>query len=70
MDSQIKKLKKVREQLVEKATKRDEKYVNRSEKWQQSVRGLVFEKVTQNIGDAVEALDKTIRQLEIAKEHA
>lgn len=55
------KLEKTREQLVKLASERDEKFMKRSEKWQNSDKGVAYEvntslivDVVQNIEDAIE----------------
>mgnify|MGYP003649325947 CR=1 FL=1 len=54
------KLEKTRGQLVKLAEKRDKSYSSKSEKWQDSDKGVAYEVDTMLIADVVADLDKAI----------
>jgi hypothetical protein len=60
MEKILKKIEKSREQLVELAKKRDESFAKRSDKWQDSDKGIAFEVNTMLITDVVAGLDNAI----------
>lgn len=64
MDAILKQLKKQRENLVSAAQKRDDYFMNRSEAWQNSASGVIYETKTQNIADVISTLDKAITKLD------
>ncbi|CAM1341799.1 hypothetical protein [Tenacibaculum aestuarii] len=65
MEAILTKLEKTREQLVKKANERDSKFVNRSEKWQDSDKGVAFEVNTSLIADIVQNLDDAIENAKL-----
>ncbi len=65
MEAILTKLEKTREQLVKKANERDRKFVKRSEKWQNSEKGVAFEVNTSLIADMVENIDEAIENAKL-----
>ncbi|WP_047789420.1 hypothetical protein [Tenacibaculum mesophilum] len=65
MEAILTKLEKTREQLVKKANERDSKFVNRSEKWQNSEKGAAYEVNTSLIADIVQNLDDAIENAKL-----
>ncbi len=57
-------LEKHRKRCVNKAEKRDAKFLKRTEKWQESATGALYEAETANWAELVYALDKAV---EVAK---
>lgn len=65
MQKQINKLKKVREEIIKKAEKRDETALKRSDDWYNSEKGKKFETATATLADASETLNDAIKELEV-----
>lgn len=57
-------LKKQRENLVKKSEKRDEYFMKRSDQWQDSGVGAIYENKTGQLSEVIEHLDGSISELE------
>ncbi|WP_435138834.1 hypothetical protein [Formosa sp. A9] len=64
MKPQLKKLLKVREELIEKTEKRDAAALKRTDAWYNSKKGKEYESQTAKIANSVEALNEAIQELE------
>lgn len=65
MKAILTKLEKTRKQLVNEATERDRKFLDRSEKWQKSEKGAAYEVNTSLIADVIDNMDEAIRNVKL-----
>jgi hypothetical protein len=63
MKPQLNKLIKIRQEIIKTAETRDAKALSKSDKWQESQKGIKHENDTGHLADAVEALDEVIMEL-------
>ena len=70
MQSQLNKLKKIKQQIIAKAEKRDATALSRSDQWQDSIKGFTYETNTATLANVVETLEEAIKDLENFIEHA
>ncbi|EGV44397.1 hypothetical protein BZARG_749 [Bizionia argentinensis JUB59] len=64
MKSEINKLIKVRDKIIQKVEKRDKVALIRSDDWYQSSKGKQHEAVTGKLADATESIKEAIKELE------
>jgi len=64
MQKRINRLKKIEADTIKEAEKRDDKFLKRSEKWQNSPAGKLFDHQTAKLADIVESLRETIKVME------
>ena len=59
----LKKAQALREKIVAQCEKRDQYFMNRSDKWQKSSNGKAYENKTASLADSVEAIDQAISEI-------
>jgi hypothetical protein len=68
MSNILTKLTEIRSKAVLKAETRDKKYLKRSEKWQASATGVLYDSETESWADLISHLDTTIEAAKILKD--